>query len=144
MNYHKNIVAGSDRGQTIEAGLNTNWTFPTRHLEHGTRYYVTVRAWNEAGLQTTAVSDGFLIDVTPPVPGVVFTTAHHSNAHAQSSTTNITASWHGFEDSDSGVMSYHVTVYDSNNVTAPIIPFVDVGVATEWSLQNLPLEHLHR
>jgi hypothetical protein len=112
-------------------------------LEHGTRYYVTVRAWNEAGLQTTVVSDGFMIDVTPPVSGVVFNTGLHSNAHAQSSTTAISASWHGFEDSESGVRSYHVTVYDVINSTAPIMPFQDMGVQGSCSL-TVSLQHEHR
>jgi hypothetical protein len=103
-------------------------------LERDTRYYVTVRAWNQAGLRTSAVSDGLLIDVTPPVPGVVFNTGRHSNAHAQSSTTAVSASWHGFEDSGSQVRSYHMAVYAADNFTAPIMPFLDVGTANRWTL----------
>ena len=114
------------------------------HLEPGTRYYVTVRAWNEAGLKTTAVSDGFVVDVTPPLPGVVFASGHHSNRHAQSSTSTVSASWHGFEDRHSGVMSYHVAVYDAADTSVPLMPFTDVGVKTNVRLQNLNLQHQHR
>ena len=114
------------------------------HLEPGTRYYVTVRAWNEAGLQTTAVSDGFLVDVTPPLPGVVFASGRHSNRHAQSSVSTISASWHGFEDRHSGVRSYHVAVYDADDPTVPLMPFTDVGTKTELRLLDLTLQHRHR
>jgi hypothetical protein len=138
------FVSGSDHHHVTDVGLNSSLTLPTMPLEHGTRYYVTVRAWNEAGLQTSAVSDGFMIDVTRPVPGVVFNTGRHSNAHAQSSTSSISASWHGFEDRHSGVRSYHVTVYDVDNDTAPIMPFANVGVANEWTVSELLLQHNHR
>ena len=120
------------------------WTFPTLHLEPGTRYYVTVRAWNEAGLQTTAVSDGFLVDVTAPRPGVVFTSGRHSNRHAQSSLSTMSASWHGFEDRDSGVASYHVAVYDTDDDVQPVMPLSYVGVQDEVLLHNLTLQHGHR
>jgi hypothetical protein len=112
-------------------------------LERGTRYYVTVRAWNQAGLRTSAVSDGLLIDVTPPVPGVVFNTGRHSNAHAQSSTTAVSASWHGFEDGESQVRSYHMAVFAADNFTAPIMPFLDVGTANKWTMA-VPLQQGHR
>ena len=114
------------------------------HLEPGTRYYVTVRAWNEAGLQTTAVSDGFLVDVTAPLPGVVFASSHHGNRHAQSSLSTISASWHGFQDQHSGVTAYYVAVYDARNESEPVMPLSDVGVTSELLLRNLTLQHGHR
>nr|KAG5704406.1 hypothetical protein BaRGS_031112 [Batillaria attramentaria] len=85
-------------------------------MEQGIRYYVTVRAVNDAGLMTTAVSDGVTVDVTPPVAGVVFNTHGHTNRHAQSSTTTMHASWHGFDDrhSEHGVPLY-ATVHAENH-----------------------------
>jgi len=40
-------------------------------LVHGLRYYATVHAHNEAGLSAYAVSDGIVIDTTPPFAGPV-------------------------------------------------------------------------
>ncbi|XP_070204014.1 uncharacterized protein [Littorina saxatilis] len=133
----------SNLHQLTDVGRNTTWTFPLMHLEPGTRYFVTVRAWNEAGLQTTAVSDGFLSDVTPPVAGVVFASGRHSNRHVQSSTSTLASSWHGFEDKHSGVASYHAAVYDTSDVTMPVMSFGGVGIKTELGLQNLTLQHQH-
>ena len=138
------VLSASDHLGLTDVGLNTTWTLPVMRLEPGTRYYVTVRAWNEAGLQTTAASDGFLVDVTPPLPGVVFASGRHSNRPAQSSASTISASWHGFEDRHSAVSSYHVAVYDADDVTTPVMPFTNVGMETELRLQNLTLEHQHR
>ncbi|KAL8573303.1 hypothetical protein ACOMHN_032765 [Nucella lapillus] len=124
-------------------GLNTTWTLPTKPLEPGTRYYVTVRAWSGAGLQTTAASDGFLVDVTSPVPGVVFPSRRYGNRHAQSSTSALWASWHGFEDGGSGVKFYQAAVIDagSGSVSAS---FLNVGFKTEVQLGGLALVHGHR
>ena len=35
------------------------------------RYYTVVQAYNYAGLHTTETSDGFMIDLEPPIAGVV-------------------------------------------------------------------------
>ena len=111
-----------------DSGLNTSLTIPTAAMEPGTRYYVSVRAWNQAGLQTTVVSDGVVIDLTPPVGGVVFQSRHYGNRHAQSSTTTLAASWHSFEDRHSCVTSYHAALYDVDDVTTPVVPYTGVGI----------------
>ena len=141
---HVLLQTASNHHDITNVGLNTTWIIPTKHLEPDTRYYIMVRAWNEAGLQTTAVSDGFLVDVTAPLPGVVFASSHHSNRHAQSSLSTISASWHGFQDQHSGVTTYYVAVYDAHNQSEPVMPLSDVGVTSELLLRNLTLQHGHR
>ncbi|XP_070207962.1 uncharacterized protein [Littorina saxatilis] len=133
----------SNHKKLTDVGLNTTWTFTTTSLETGTSYYVTVRARNEAGLQTTAVSDGFLINVTPPVPGVAFPAGRYRNRHAQSSTSSLTVSWYGFEDMESGVASYYVALHDEDDVKTPIVPFTHAGIDTEFTKAGLTLEHNH-
>ncbi|KAK7483107.1 hypothetical protein BaRGS_00025675, partial [Batillaria attramentaria] len=132
-----------NRVQKHLVGLNTSWNFPTADLETGTRYYFSIRATNAAGLMTTAVSDGVTVDVTPPVVGVAFAAHGHTNRFAQTSTTTIEASWHGFQDQQSGVTSYHVTVYDVTD-NSSVMPFTDVGINTEYTLSGLALEHNHK
>ena len=41
-------------------------------LATGVKYYSIVRAYNRAGLYTTASSDGFLVDISPPIAGMVW------------------------------------------------------------------------
>ena len=127
-----------------DSGLNTSLTIPTAAMEPGTRYYVSVRAWNQAGLQTTLVSDGVVIDLTPPAGGVVFPTRHYGNQHAQSSTTTLAASWHSFEDRHSGVTSYYAALYDADDVTTPVVPYTGVGILTQFVFSGLSLKHGHR
>ena len=137
-------IKASILDNVIDAGLNTTWKFLTTHLEPGTHHYIMVRAWNEAGLQTTAVSDGFLVDVTAPRLGVVFASGNHGNRRAQSSLSEISASWHSFQDLHSGVKSYSVAVYDTDIHAEPVRPLADVGVKSELRLNNLILQHGHR
>ncbi|KAK7496758.1 hypothetical protein BaRGS_00011967, partial [Batillaria attramentaria] len=123
-----------DHIQKNLVSLNTNWTFPTAGLEQGTRYYVTVRAVNDAGLMTTAVSDGVTVDVTPPVTGVVFAAHRYTHRPAQTSTTTLPASWHGFQDAHSGVTSYYVTVHDVTDNSTSIMSYKDVGINSEYKV----------
>ena len=127
-----------------DSGLNTSLTIPTAAMEPGTRYYVSVRAWNQAGLQTTVVSDGVVIDLTPPAGGVVFPSRHYGNRQAQSSTTTLAASWHSFEDRHSGVTSYHAALYDVDDVTTPVVAYTGVGILTQFVFSGLSLKHGHR
>ena len=136
-------LSATDYVNLTAVGLNTSWSFSTSMVEAGTRYYVSVRAWNMAGLQTTAVSDGVAVDPSAPTAGVVFVGLRYSHQHAQSSATSLSASWSGFEDMDSGVTSYHATVYDERDAAVPLTSFRDVGVETAYTF-DLVLEHGHR
>ncbi|KAK7493733.1 hypothetical protein BaRGS_00015062 [Batillaria attramentaria] len=132
-----------DLQKPVHVGLNTSFSISTTSLEQGTPYYATVRAVNSAGLMTTATSDGFTVDVTPPVAGVVFNTHGHTNRHAQSSTTSMHASWHGFNDRHSGVTSYHVALYDAGDRVTPILPFKNIGFRTKYIFEGLTLRDKH-
>ena len=37
-------------------------------LEHGTRYHINLRLTNKLGYESIVSSEGFLVDLTPPVP----------------------------------------------------------------------------
>ena len=41
------------------------------HLAEGIKYFVTVTACNTADLCSSATSDGFIVDTTPPIKGYV-------------------------------------------------------------------------
>ena len=74
----------------------------------GTRYYATVRAINSIGLQSERTSDGFVIDNTPPVAGVVYNTQYRRDIAYQSLDLPVQFSWHGFEDEHSFIDFYMV------------------------------------
>ncbi|CAH1242187.1 Hypp6494 [Branchiostoma lanceolatum] len=87
-------------------GLTTNYTFSGLTLSPSETYYSTVRAVNLAGLHRTYHSDGVLVDTASPRAGVVHDGAGVHDADYQSSTTKLSAFWHGFTDLESGVRRY--------------------------------------
>jgi hypothetical protein len=49
----------------------TSYNITGLNYEENTKYYTVVQAFNLAGLHTTEVSDGFMLDLDPPSPGIV-------------------------------------------------------------------------
>lgn len=49
----------------------TSFNLTGLQLKENTKYYTVVQAYNKAGLHTTEVSDGFMLDNTPPSLGTV-------------------------------------------------------------------------
>ncbi|KAI8507103.1 hypothetical protein Bbelb_155420, partial [Branchiostoma belcheri] len=87
-------------------GLTTNYTFSGLSLSPTKTYYSTVRAFNLAGLHITYHSDGVMVDIVSPKAGVVHDGTGVHDADYQSSTTELSAFWHGFTDLESGVRRY--------------------------------------
>ena len=113
-------------------------------MVEGTHYYVTVRAYNGAGLTSTLTSDGVTKDVSPPTTGVVYASSRHATRHATDVVTTLSASWHGFEDLHSGVTSYSVALFDAGGDSAPEVSFQPVALRTAHRFQGLALTHGHR
>ena len=101
-------VGGSGKGQGQVA------------LSAGVKYYTTVRALTGAGAVLESVSDGFLVDVTAPVPVVKSTGGVALNLTARAATSTIyqkevdsfTAAW-DVSDPESGVSDvwFHLGTY---------------------------------
>ena len=49
----------------------TTFNITGLNLEENTQYYTVVQAYNKAGLHSIAVSDGFMLDLHAPIPGMV-------------------------------------------------------------------------
>ena len=113
-------------------------------MTEGTQYYVTVRAWNGAGLSSLLTSGGLMKDVTPPSQGVVHASARHATCHASDDVTTLSASWHGFHDNQSGVMSYSAALYEVHDVSKAVVDFLDVEYQAKHTFQGLSLQHGHR
>jgi len=131
------LLLADDVVSTINIGLNTSVTLTNVTLSHATRYYFTVAAVNEVGLFTTLASDGFIIDINKPSTGVVFNSAKHKDNIFQSSTSEFTASWHGFQDHCSGVQNYFIALVDEE--VPNTIRFTKLALQTTFTFTKLSL-----
>lgn len=121
--------------------MNTRFQATNLSLSHGQRYYFTVTAYNNAGLHTTEISDGFIVDTDTPVAGVVYNTARYRNYPVQSATDIFEVSWHGFLDHDSGIKSYFLALLEESDNQTFIRNFTRCILQTSVKLTGLNLEH---
>ena len=88
-------------------GVNTSFICPSCDVNPGERVYVTVRVTNGAGLSVTRSSDGMLLDVSPPLMGDVIdgNDIIGVDYNVALEDWNVSMSWYGVEDAESGVRS---------------------------------------
>ena len=102
-------------------------------------YYSTVFVWNWAGLNASASSDGFTIDLTPPV--IVYIRdgpKGMGDLKTQQSRTFLQANWDAY-DTDSGIEEYLVAI-GSTPLSSDIIDYKPAGQEKEWIANNLNLQ----
>ena len=110
-------------------------------------YYFVVRAVDVIGHSVTNVSNGIVIDVTPPVCGRVVQVdpswSVTQNAPYQSTNSSIAAYWE-CNDNISGIAEYQWAISSNRDNDLPDKqPFVSVGMETNVQLNNLTLEQKH-
>ncbi|KAL4221421.1 hypothetical protein ACF0H5_019679 [Mactra antiquata] len=93
------------RGLT-PVGLKQNIVLTNLHLVEGVRYYITITAYNAAGMYSSASSDGVLVDTTSPIPGHVIDGIQGTDIQYQSSRRVIGCKWYGFYDPQSTISHY--------------------------------------
>ena len=98
-------------------------------------------AVNKVGLFTTLSSDGFIVDIKKPSTGVVYNSGNHKDNNCQSSSSEFTASWHGFQDHCSGVQNYFIALVDDEDTTAT--RFTTVALQTTFTFTKLSLTDGH-
>ena len=97
--------------------LPGNITRKTLHLSkeliNGATYYVNVTAVNGVGLKTTEQSDGFIVDMTPPICTRVWDGKSDSQDEQEFATTSsqFTISWECY-DNESSIVRYRFAVKD--------------------------------
>ncbi|KAH3802451.1 hypothetical protein DPMN_156128 [Dreissena polymorpha] len=99
------LVLGSERHVTVRLD-GKNW------LNDGDKYYAIVTSCNAAGLCSSEQTSDLLLDSTPPHLGGFkqpLTWTNNNNAHGNKF-TNLTLTWYGFHDQESGIENYYVTV----------------------------------
>ena len=97
-------------------GRNVSFTCPDCIIQEEMRLYVTVQVTNGAGLSETRHSDGMLLDVSPPLMSDVHDGSHETGMdyNVVLGEWNISMTWFGVEDDESGIRSCKWTI-ESNN-----------------------------
>ena len=100
-------------------GGNKSFTCSDCRVHEGVRVYVTVQVTNGAGLCETRSSDGMLLDVSPPLMGGVIDGSHVTGVdyNVVIDDWNISMSWFGVEDTESGVRSCIWTIKSGSGIT---------------------------
>lgn len=117
-------------------GTDTTATNPLLNLTTGATYFVSVRATNGAGLQSTMSSDGVMADGTPPTIAFVNDGADNDVAYS-ASTTSVTANW-AASDSESDVVSYEWAIGTSPGAS-DAMPWQGAGASVQATASNLAL-----
>ncbi|XP_061178129.1 uncharacterized protein LOC133186811 [Saccostrea echinata] len=109
-------------------------------FEPGIKYYIVVRACNQAGLCTTKYSDGIVVDSSPPVPGLIHVGLSDRHQHYISHRTSISAQWIGFEDPHSDLDHFEFCI-SKKNYSCDITSFENVLLTNRItkSAVNLPI-----
>ena len=92
---------------TTSVGANKSYTCPTCKANPGERVFVTVRATNGAGISVTRSSNGMVLDFSPPRVGTVIDGSEVTGVdyNVVLEDWNVSMSWLGVEDVESGVRS---------------------------------------
>ncbi|KAL5007590.1 hypothetical protein ScPMuIL_016396 [Solemya velum] len=106
-------------------------------MADGHAYYISVRAYNGAGLSLTTSSWAIIVDTTPPVSGQV-RDGDSEDIDFQANPTSLYVNWHGFEEVHSTVRDYFVS--------AGTCPYCDdtqseqsVAITQEFVIRHLSL-----
>ena len=85
------------------------------HMKHNTTYYSTIIAFNgntDHPRNTTVYSNGVLVDLTNPIPGIVRDGLNiTTNEHYTYEPTTVQAVWANFSDPESHMAQYNATIY---------------------------------
>ena len=114
------------------------------HLVNGQRYCVKIKAENLAGVQSgIASSDGFIVDVSPPDlrHAMVLDGQGEDDIDYQTSKTQLSATWTGIQDHESGIHHFQVAVSRNRASQPDVAPFKDVGQNMSSAVTGLHLNN---
>ena len=137
-NYH---VTNNDF-VPVQPTRSTSFRIKGLNLVNGQRYCVKIKAENLAGIQTAPVSsDGFLVDVTSPniKHGAVLDGSGDDDIDYQTSTTELSATWSGIQDHESGINHFEFAVSRNRAGEPDVTSFVNVGHNMSTTVSYLTL-----
>lgn len=107
-------------------------------LISGYQYQFFIRVLNKAGGTTDQSSNKLTVDRSPPIVGIV-NDGFSKDIDFQSDNKILRATWHGFEDPESGIEHQRVSVVERDSYTEVIRNFGDVPVSGKWSSETMSL-----
>ena len=126
---------GEDLVGFTDAGVATQITRTDLALANGARYYFSVRATNGAGLVSyTGVSDGIMVDYTPPATPVVIDDGQYT------SSPDTLHFVFGSGDTESGIDHYDYSIGAAPGL-ADILGWQGAGLVREQIITGLALAH---
>jgi hypothetical protein len=142
--YYKWAIGTSKCGTQVQPLINigsatsVNTTGSELDFRSGVPYYVTVVARNRADLVSRACSAPLLFDHTPPRAGSILVTSHTGTEKTYfSSDEDPRVTWFDFEDMESGIEIYEISVLQSNTSMLKYT-FNSTQVQFDISLRSLP------
>ncbi|XP_033747032.1 uncharacterized protein LOC117332256 [Pecten maximus] len=109
-------------------------------LKHNTTYYSTVNAYNAAlnSKSSSGTSDGVLIDITPPLPGVVLDgSVTGTDIVFSSETATKSCNWNKFADPESHISKYDISLY----INRKHIQTFAVAERTQFTERSIAMNH---
>lgn len=143
--YKVDVFINNDLKNTFDVGRQTKFDDHTISMGHTDKIYFTVHGINGADLEVTAQSDGFNVDLTPPILTEI--SGSEQGVAYQNQKEELRLAWE-FRDSESGIEEYRTIIYetkygikqkfwptnDNFNSSKPLSPYV---TKTEVTLSNL-------
>ena len=124
----------------VNVGIRTILEIDALGLTYGVSYVVIVRAFNKAGLLTEAGSNQFIVNVKEPSTGTVYDgKQRRKDIEFQSSTSQISANWSPFLDSEGNIVEYEMCVGGKLGV-CDVGDFVSVGIKLKGIISGLSLQ----
>ena len=65
------MAGGYEHFERLGIGNSTQVEFSGLEFEHNVEYFINMRLRNELGYENVISSAGFLVDLTPPLPGLI-------------------------------------------------------------------------
>ena len=94
-------------------GLNTTATCASCKIVPGIRYYVAVRAVNRAMAKTVVVSDGFVLDMSPPAIQGVYEGSKYAEIDGLTTKQKLVITWDRFTDTQSRLVSCNLEIINA-------------------------------
>ena len=125
----------------VNVGLEHSIVISDTGMNHGKEYKLVVKAVNFAGLETDSLSNSLILDETSPETGMVYNGPDtFKDRYYQSLPTEISASWKGFQDKESGISRYEICIGSIPGL-CDVSEFRNVGLASNAFVSNLNLTH---
>lgn len=113
-------------------------TVPDLNLLQNHLYYSTIVASSPTGLKAVSISDGFIVDVSPPIAGTVLDSYFYTDRVAQSNTDSYFVRWYEFVDPETSIDHYELAIGNLSNPPTSA-DYKDVGLNLKYNISGLTL-----